>query len=147
MVAPMTDAPEAPEAVEMPVLPITFRGREMHVTMPTPSQLAVWRRILVRLQNTPENAWTADAVVDSLAKLHTIVDTILVEPVDKNWLEDELLNGRLDFPGLAPIITQATEAFQQAAAENGNREDRRAAKKTPAKKAALKATTSRKKAR
>lgn len=143
----MTDAPEAPEAVEMPVLPITFRERELYVTMPTPSQLAVWRRILVRLQNTPESSWTADSVVDALAKLHTIVDTILVEQTDKNWLEDELLNGRLDFPGLAPIITMATEAFQEAAAKEGNREDRRAAKKTPAKKAALKPATSRKKAR
>lgn len=134
----MTDAPEAPEGLEMPVLPITFRGREMHVTMPTPSQLAVWRRILQRLQNTEESSWTADAVVDSLAKLHRIVETILVEQADKNWLEDELLDGTLDFPGLAPIITQATEAFQKAAAENGNREERRAATKTPAKKAALK---------
>lgn len=143
----MTDAPEADQAMEMPVLPITFRGREMHVTMPTPSQLAVWRRILVRLQNTPEASWTADAVVDSLAKLHRIVETILVERADKDWLEDELLDGRLDFPGLAPIITEATEAFQEAAAKEGNREDRRAAKKAPAKKAALKPATTRKKAR
>lgn len=135
----MTEPTPAPEAVEMPVLPIQFRGREMFVTMPQPSQIAVWRRILVRLQNTPENSWTAEAVIDSLAKLHRIVETLLVHEADKMWIEDQLLDGALDFPGLAPIITQATEAFQQAAAEEGNRDTRRAAaKKTPAKKAVLK---------
>lgn len=122
---------------EMPTLPITFQGREMYVTMPSPTQLAVWKRILQRLQNTPENNWTADAVVDELARLHTIVDTLLVEETDKRWLEDELLGGRMDFRGLAPIVTQATEAFR-AAAEGDNRESRRAAKKTT-KKAGLKA--------
>lgn len=139
--------PEAQEGQleEMPSLPIQFQGREMFVTMPGPSQLAVWRRILHRLQSTPENSWTADAVVDSLVKLHRIVDTLLVEPADKNWLEDEILDGRLTFPQLAPIITEATEAFQAKAAEEGNRETRRAAKKTaPAKKAALKAPARRK---
>lgn len=139
----MTDAPEATEAVEMPSLPITFRGREMYVVMPNPTQLAVWKRILQRLQNTHEADWTAEAVVDSLAKLVRIVETLLVEQVDRSWLEDELLDGTLDFPKLAPIITLATEAFQQAA-EGNNRESRRAAaKKTPAKKAALKTTRKR----
>lgn len=131
--------PSQPETLEMPSLPITFQGREMFVTMPSPTQLAVWKRILARLQNTPENAWTASAVVDSLGRLVTIVETLLVEPVDKAWLEDSLLDGTLDFPTLAPIITLTTEAFQQAAAETGNRETRRAAKKAPGKKAGLKA--------
>lgn len=123
---------------ELPVLPITFQGREMYVAMPSPTQLAVWKRILQRLQNTPENDWTADAVVDELSRLQRIVETLLAEPADKRWLEDQLLDNRLDFKGLAPIITLATEAFQQAA-EGNNRESRRAAKKAPAKKAGLKA--------
>lgn len=134
----MTEPDEGTAPEEMPALPITFRDREMYVTMPSPTQLAVWRRILQRLQNTPENSWTADAVVDELGKLHRIVETLLVEPVDKNWLEGEMLDGRIDFRGLAPLITLATEAFQKAA-EGNNRESKRAAKKAPAKKAGLKA--------
>lgn len=126
-----------PQAEEIPVLPITFQDREMFVTMPSPTQLAVWKRILQRLQSTPENQWTADAVVDELSRLHRIVETLLVETADKRWLEDEMMDGRMDFQGLAPIVTLSVEAFQ-AAAEGNNRESRRAAKKAPAKKAALK---------
>lgn len=136
----MTEPTQAPGAIEMPVLPITFRDREMHVTMPSPSQLAVWKRILQRLQNTPEASWTADAVVDSLAKLHRIVETLLVEQADRMWLEDEILDGRVDFPGLAPIITMATEAFQEAAAETGTRVEKRAVKKAALKTARKRAS-------
>lgn len=138
----MSEPETASPVEEMPSIPITFLSREMYVTMPTPTQLAVWKRVLVRLQTTPENSWTAEAVVDSLGRLVTIIETLLVEPVDKAWLEDSLLDGTLDFPRLAPFITLVTEAFQ-AAAGGDNRASKRAAKRAPAKKAGLKAPAKR----
>lgn len=106
----------------------------MTVRFPKPEQLLVWQRILKRIQTIEDGSWTGESVMAALERLRTIVDTLLVDQVDIDWLDDRFLDGSIDFKKLAPFLTQVTEAFVEAAAEEGNREQRRKAKKVPAKK-------------
>jgi len=131
-------------AEEFPALPVTFMGREVYSRMPSPEQLLVWQRTVKRLTEAPINAsWTGSEVMGALERLRKIIDSLIVEKADINWLDDQFLDGAVTFRDLAPFITDVTEAFTKAAEENGNREERRAAKKAPAKKATRKkATTS-----
>ena len=125
-----------------PELEIEFRGRQMYVRMPSPEQLLVWQRTLKQLQNMEGNDWNAAQVMAALERCRKIIDSLLANHTDIDWLDDEMLAGTLGFQEIAPLITLAVEAYQRASAETGNRDERRAAKKaTPAKKATRKAAT------
>lgn len=128
----------APDEVEIVELPVMLKGREIFVRMPSPEQLIVWQRTIKRLEEAPMDAsWTGSEVMAALERLRKIVDSIIVNRADINWLDDEFLDGGITFQTLAPFITETVTTFQEFAAANGNREERRAAAK-PAKKAARK---------
>lgn len=133
----MTDqtgpAPEQP-----PELPIKFRDRELWVRMPTPEQLLVWRRTLKRIQESDASGWNAEQIMIALERSRRVVDTLFVHPQDVEWLDDEMLSGTVTMKHTAEIIQMTVEAFASAAEAEGNREDRRAAKKTSGKKASRK---------
>jgi hypothetical protein len=135
----MTDETEAPEAAALDTMPereITFHDRIVWVRMPRPEQLLVWKRTLVQLQKADVSGWDGHQVMAALERTRKIIDSVLVHDVDKNWLDDEMLDGNIGLVETAKIITQAVEAFT----DDDNRADRRAAKKAvPAKKAARKA--------
>jgi hypothetical protein len=134
----MTDQQEAAPAV--PELPVMFMDREIYCRMPEAEQLLVWQRTVRRLSDAPINAsWTGSEVLTALERLLKIVNSLMANKADIEWLDDQFLERKINFQTLAPFITLVTEAFAKAAEEEGNREDRRAAtKKTPAKKAARK---------
>ena len=137
-------AAEAAEEVTVPDLPVMFMGREIWVRMPKPEQLLVWQRTVDRLTQAPVDAsWSGSEVMAALERLRKIVDTIMVNRADITWLDDQFLEGTVDFKQLTPFITQAVQAFADAAEAEGNRETRSAAAKkaTPAKKAARKKAT------
>lgn len=140
----MTTEQVAPDGAEeetaAPVeLPVMLLDREIYCRMPTPEQLLVWQRTVNRLTEAPVDAsWTGSEVMAALERLRKIVDSLMVNRADRDWLDDQFLEGTVDFKGLAPFITDVTTAFQEFAAANGNREERRAAKKTTTKKATRK---------
>jgi hypothetical protein len=120
-------------------LPVQLMGREIFCRMPSPEQLLVWQRTVKRLTEAPIDAsWTGSEVMSALERLRKIIDTLMVNRADVDWLDDQFLEETVTFKELAPFITDVTEAFAKAAEEEGNRADRRAATKTPAKKAARK---------
>lgn len=145
----MTDQEVAAETAETeapPELPVMLLDREIFVRMPTPEQLLVWQRTVNRLTTAPVDAsWTGSEVMAALERLRKIVDTMMVNRADRDWLDDQFLEGTVDFRGLAPFITDVTTAFQEFAAaqvqEHGTRSEKRAAKKAPAKKATRKKAT------
>jgi len=140
-----TEQEPAADVAELPVeLPITLLDREIYVRMPSPEQLLVWQRTVNRLTEAPVNAsWTGSEVMNALERLRKIVDSIMVNRIDVDWLDDQFLAKTVDFRRLAPFITDVTTAFQEYAEAqtqaNGTRAEKRAAKKTPAKKATRKA--------
>jgi hypothetical protein len=137
----MVEQDETPpvDTVAAPELPITFKGREIWVHMPTPEQLLVWKRTLVRLQGAQVEGWNGEQVMRALERTRMIIDSVMVNDVDKEWLDDEMLAGTIGLMDTAQIITMTAEAYADAAEAESNRETRRATVKTPAKKAARKA--------
>lgn len=133
----MTDQEVPPEVA--PELPVQFMNREVWVKMPTPEQLLVWKRTLGQLQDAEVEGWNGAQVMRALERTRMIIDSVLVNQVDKDWLDDEMLAGKIGLMETAQIINLTAEAFADAAEADGNRETRRAAKKTTAKKAVRKA--------
>jgi hypothetical protein len=128
--------PEAEAPVELPVM---LPDREIYSRMPSPEQLIVWQRTIKRLEDAPMDAsWTGSEVMAALERLRKIVDTLIVNRADVDWLDEQFLDETITFQTLAPFITNVVTAFQEFAAAQGNRETRRATKKTVAKKATRK---------
>jgi len=118
---------------------IQFSGRQLWVRMPGPEQLLVWKRTLVQLQGAEVEGWNGEQVMRALERTRRIIDSLLVHDNDKEWLDDEMLDGRITLTDTAQIINGTVEAFVNAAEAEGNRETRRAAKKVaPVKKATRK---------
>lgn len=136
----MTTEPEASEDTPME-LSVMLQDREVYVRMPTPEQLLVWQRTIKKLADAPIDAsWTGSEVMQSLERLRKIVDSLMVNKADVEWLDDQFLDGTLTFQKMAPFITDIVTTFERAATdqiqETGTRAEKRA---KPAKKASRKA--------
>jgi hypothetical protein len=135
----MTDE-TAPAQVEvMPEQEITFKGRQLWVKMPSPEQLLVWKRTLKQLQNADATAgWNGEQAMKALERTRLIIDSVLAHDADKEWLDDEMLDGTIGLMETGAILNLTVDAFATAAEVEGNREIRRAAKKAVRKKAVRK---------
>ncbi len=133
----MTEQDET--ATQVPEQEIDFQGRSLWVKMPSPEQLLVWKRTLKKLQDADTEGWNGEQAMIALERTRKIIDSVLVNKADVEWLDDEMLAGNVNLLATASIIQMAVDAFVDAAEAEGNRETRRAAeKKTPAKKATRK---------
>ncbi|AAT36770.1 Pas22 [Actinoplanes phage phiAsp2] len=139
MTEPNSTDPAAETAEVIPEQEIEFGGRTLWVKMPSPEQLLVWKRTLRKLQGADVEGWNGEQVMAALERTRSIIDSVLAHEVDKDWLDDEMLAGRVGLKDTAQIINATVDAFATAAEAEGNRETRRAAaKKAPAKKATRK---------
>jgi hypothetical protein len=125
----MTDETQVPE------LEIDFQGRMMWVRMPSPEQLLVWKRTLRKLQEADVQGWNGEQAMTALERTRKIIDSILVNRADIEWLDDEMLAGNVTLLETATLLQTTVDSFVDAAEAEGNRETRRAA---PTKKAARK---------
>jgi hypothetical protein len=71
----------------------------------------------------------------ALERTRTIIDSLLVNEADVEWLDDEMLAGRVHLKDTAAIVMDAIKAFQNRAER---RESEKAERKAPAKKATRK---------
>lgn len=127
---------QAPAA--MPEVEVQFRGRAVWVRMPRPEALLIWQRTLTKLESGPAGGWTGSTVMVALERLRKIIDSILVNEVDKTWIDDEFLDGTMVFQDLVPLVNLAVEKFAELSEQaTPNRAARRA---KPAKKARRKAS-------
>lgn len=114
---------------EMPEREVEFQGRMIWVRFPRPEQLLVWQRTVRSLQKIEEgNSWTGDNVMAALERGAKIINSIMVHQADRDWMDDQMLEGNLGFAEAAGLIQKAVEAFQA-----NDRQERR--KNSPAKKA------------
>lgn len=132
----MTEQQETTEPVVQPELPVTLKGREMFVRMPKPEQLLVWQRTVGMLTTMQTGtSWTGSEVMAALERCRKIIDSILVNKADVIWIDDQFLEGTLEFRDLMPFITHVVEKFAEASVnEAPNREAKRAVKKAVRKK-------------
>lgn len=125
-----TPAADVPAELEREIV---FKERTIWVRVPSPEQLLVWKRTVQKLQGADVDGWNGEQVMSALERTRKIIDSVLVHEVDKDWLDDQMLDGSVGLIDTAAIIQMTVEAF----AEGDNREARRAAAK-PVKKAARK---------
>lgn len=134
------------EDAPAPAGSITFHDRVIAINRPTSDQLAVWKMVADRAQaaarelatnpNKPctackgsgcdECGQTGSSSLATVLKLFrramTIISSILVDEADRDWLEDELIAGRLDLVGASEIVSLAVQQItgaQPAAPRNG----------------------------
>jgi topoisomerase IA-like protein len=84
--------------------------------------------------------------MDALERVRKIIDTVLVNSADIDWLDDEMLAGRLGLKEASNILLEATAAFsnragRRAATKKAPARRKAPAKTTPAKKTTRKATS------
>jgi hypothetical protein len=120
---------------ERPEREIEFMGRQIWVRMPRPEQVLVWRRTIAQLQKADSN-WNGEQVLAALERTRKIIDSVMANRSDIDWLDDEMLEGTVGLQETTQIVLKALAAF----GEDENRSDRRAAAKkaAPVKKAARK---------
>lgn len=117
-------------APERPQKQITFRERDIAVQFPTPEQLVVFKRTIAKLESDTDG-WTGAQVIGAFERVRRIVDTVIVDRADREWVDDMILDGEFDLKDAAEIVLLAVQSFSD---ESQNRATRRA-KVTPAKKA------------
>jgi len=119
---------------------VPFKGRTLHMSMPTPEQILVWRRTVKRFEGMDASQIsTAAEALDAVDRCMRIVTSLFALPKDVDWLEDELLEKTVTFGDIIVLFGDTVESFgamaREASGEDDNRESRRAAaKKAPAKK-------------
>lgn len=102
---------EAMTTEDVPERVITFHGRQLVVRFPTPEQLLVWQRTVKLLQAPETEGWDGEQVLRALERARKIIDSVLTEPRDRDWLDDEMLTNDLSLIDAAGIIQQTIEAF------------------------------------
>lgn len=129
---------------ELPTVEINFKGREIHARHPSPEQLLVWQRTLDKLANANMADWNGAQVIASLRRLRMIVDSVLANPVDIDWIDDEMLAGRFTLNECVEMLMRVVQEFQKPTNRAARREKkfsesmpaRRKAPSTTPKKAA-----------
>lgn len=116
-------------AEQWPEADIEFQGRTIRVRMPRPEAILVWQRTLRGLQSADTLGWDGDQVFAALERACKIINSVMVNRVDIDWLDDSMLENTVDLIGASEIIRKSVEAFG-----GNNREEKRAAKKASRKK-------------
>ncbi len=99
-----------------PFLTDTFRDRQVRIVVPTPEALVVWRRVgrkLVDMSATELTDAQRRELPQLLDRVVTMIASLLLDEADKDWLENELLNGGLDLLGAAGLFSVATGNLAQ----------------------------------
>lgn len=106
---------------------ITFEGRSMSVRMPDAEQLVAWDSLTRKVQRRdPDTVTMADAVKFT-SQLYVIIESLLVDPDDVDWLWEMRATRKIDLEKASAIITDALKAFKVTlAGEPENRAARRA---------------------
>ena len=112
---------------------IEFQGRTLKIRAPKPEQILIWQRIMRHLESANLSDWSGEQVLAALERGRMIIDSLLYDPDDISWLDDEMLAGRVGLKEASEIIIEAMKRMTG----QGNRAQRRgAAKKAPARRKA-----------
>lgn len=135
-------AADTPEQFEQqpapPVVPFTWRGHDLMVKMPSEEQLAMMRRLAVRFESAPEQP-SSELVIKLTGRAIDIVCTVLDREQDVEWIEGELLAGRVRLPDAVQMVQAAMQAVRDHVEQRntaGTRAGRRAAGGTRAQRVA-----------
>lgn len=131
--APVAD-PDDPEGV-IHQTEVAFRGRMVLVKLPTTEQLTIYRRLsqkFIEIGNAAERPGAQPMEMEEAIKHYDravkLVTSVIVKDDDKEWLEDEMLEGRMELPDAIDLLKGAFDQLAQVNDKARNRAERRAAK-------------------
>jgi hypothetical protein len=119
----------APDGQPLKTDTVTFRGRTMVVKIPDEVQLAIIKRFSEQYGSMAKGGQQIEAskAITMSGRAISIVQSVLADEQDKEWIEDSLL--RNDF-GLMDALDIVNEAMVRLKAANApNRQERREAAK------------------
>jgi hypothetical protein len=125
----MTDQPERDERL------ITFRGREIAVRFPTSGQLMVYQRSLKEIQSQTTGDWDGEKALSAMVRLGRILDSVMLDRTDREWLDDITLDEGLELIDRVEILRLTVEAYADKTEETEPTK-----KAAPAKRARRKAS-------
>jgi hypothetical protein len=106
---------------------VTLKGRAIQVRKPDADQLLVWDRVLQRIETMAAAAETANQIRRLVNKCDIIINALIVNEEDQDWLENQQLAGTLNLREAGSIVLKALEAYgDEVAPEPPNRAARRA---------------------
>lgn len=100
----------------------TIGDREITFKPPTDAQFLVLGRLLRLTDKLGEDEVKLAGSVHQLSKILDIIDSMVVNPADRDWLEEQILAGTAD-------LTAIMEVFKAEVEEGQNRATKRTAKK------------------
>jgi len=106
---------EATEPAEAESRPVDFYGRQVLVLRPTAEQIAVWQRVAKRQAALNGDKMTNEDAMALLDRAMRIVETILADKADRDWLEDQMLDGVLRLDQVVSIVGLTADAYSDTA--------------------------------
>jgi hypothetical protein len=130
---PDPDAPPAAAGETLDVGSTTlipFHGRNILVSTPTGEQLVIYRRISLQFQaleaqQNRDGGISGEDALRHMDRATRLIQSVMVNTYDREWLEDEMLMGNITLEKAADILTEAFAALKKSAAQQGNRQARR----------------------
>lgn len=108
----MTDTTE--NETKAPVF--TWRGRTMTLKIPSATQLMTWNRVAQEfgdIGNTPEDEEIdQDRFKRALKRMGSIVFGMFASVEDKDWLEDQILEGNIEDRDLLEMFVTIGDALE-----------------------------------
>lgn len=99
---------------------VELGGRQVEMRKPTDGSLVVLARTfrgLPKIENVAElSDEQRDRLIRNLGTLGKIVDGMIVKAVDREWLEDAMIDGDVSAEAVFEVIKKAGEKFNGAAA-------------------------------
>lgn len=112
----------------------TLLGRKVTIKHPGSMQLAAWNRTIKRFEPFTEDDKTGELSEEEREEFMTLLDrmyrmvmSILADEKDKDWLDDQMLDGNVTDESLKDFLKTAFKGLQDDAEDP--------AKKAPAKRA------------
>lgn len=145
----MAKATEVPEQYKDVVgaFPYTLKGRKMWFKPAIHAQFILLQREWLKMTQLKEGEQYGKLYIAVQVKTLAVIESQFLDEADREWVEDLMLNGKIDIPDLMPILSGGKggkETDDDAEVEQAPRAQRRAAKKAmPVKKAAANAQRTR----
>lgn len=126
----MANPDAAPDPMDA-VTPVPFKGRTIMVKLPTPEQLTMYRRLSRQFQDMARTGaaehMELDEALRQLDRATRLVQSVMADADDREWLEDMLLEGNVKMEECSTLLREAFTALNKAHEEQAtpNRAARR----------------------
>lgn len=125
----MTETGTTDEKTPAKAPTITFKGRKIEVRSPGAAQAMMWSRVERQFRRLADRSEAGEDIAmpefrTALDRLARMVESMLASQEDKDWLEDEILDGSVVDKDLLDMFTKIGETLK-AAAPAANRAARR----------------------